>query len=52
MEPINYSKTYSFILLAEKIICTEKPESQKILDILTLEALRSMMKHDADIFNP
>ena len=34
----------SFILLAEKIISTEKPESQKLLDIVTLEALRSIMK--------
>ena len=44
-------KPISFILLAEKIISIEKPESQKILDILTLEALRSMMKKDdADTF--
>ena len=34
----------SFILLAEKIISMEKPESQKLIDILTLEAIRSMMK--------
>ena len=45
-------KPISFILLAEKIISMEKPESQKILDILTLEALRSMMKkNDANTFN-
>ena len=44
-------KPISFILLAEKIISTEKPESQKILDILTLEALRSLMKKsDANTF--
>ena len=44
-------KPISFILLAEKIISTEKPESQKILDILTLEALRSLMKNsDANTF--
>ena len=44
-------KPISFILLAEKIISIEKPESQKILDILTLEALRSMMKKgDANTF--
>ena len=44
-------KPISFILLAEKIISMEKSESQKILDILTLESLRSMMKKDdADTF--
>ena len=44
-------KPISFILLAEKIISTENPESQKILDILTLEALRSLMKKsDANTF--
>ena len=44
-------KPISFILLAEKIISTENPESQKILDILTLEALRSFMKKsDANTF--
>ena len=37
-------KSISFIYLAEKIISMEKPESQKLLDIITLEALRSMMK--------
>ena len=41
----------SFILLAEKIISMEKLESQKIMDIITLEALRSMMKkRDAGTF--
>ena len=44
-------KPISFILLAEKIISMEKPESQKIMDILTLEALRSLMKKsDANTF--
>ena len=41
----------SFISLAEKIISMEKPESQKLMDIITLEALRSMMKkNDANTF--
>ena len=44
-------KSISFILLAEKIISMEKPESQKLIDIITLEALRSMMKKsDANTF--
>ena len=44
-------KSISFILLAEKIISMEKPESQKLMDIITLEALRSMMKKsDANTF--
>ena len=37
-------KSISFIFLAEKIISMEKPESQKLIDIITLEALRSIMK--------
>ena len=37
-------KPISFIFLAEKIISMEKPESQKLMDIITLEALRSIMK--------
>ena len=41
----------SFILLAEKIISMERPESQKLMDIVTLEALRSMMKkNDTNTF--
>ena len=44
-------KSISFILLAEKIISMEKPESQKLIDIITLEALRSIMKKcDANTF--
>ena len=44
-------KSISFIFLAEKIISMEKPESQKLIDIITLEALRSMMKKsDANTF--
>ena len=44
-------KSISFILLAEKIISMEKPESQKLIDIITLEALRSMLKKsDANTF--
>ena len=44
-------KSISFIFLAEKIISMEKPESQKLMDIITLEALRSMMKKsDANTF--
>ena len=44
-------KSISFIFLAEKIISIEKPESQKLMDIITLEALRSMMKKsDANTF--
>lgn len=42
----------SFISLAEKIISTEKPVSQKLMDIVTLEALRSMMKkNDGNTFD-
>ena len=42
----------SFISLAEKIISTEKPVSQKLMDIVTLEALRSMMKkNDENTFD-
>ena len=44
-------KSISFIAIAEKIISMEKPESQKLMDIITLEALRSMMKKsDANTF--
>ncbi len=44
-------KSISFIFLAEKIISMKKPESQKLIDILTLEALRSIMKRsDANTF--
>ena len=44
-------KSISFIFLAEKIISMEKPESQKLMDIITLEALRSIMKKsDANTF--
>ena len=44
-------KSISFIFLAEKIISMEKPESQKLIDIITLEALRSIMKKsDANTF--
>ena len=44
-------KSISFIFLAEKIISIEKPENQKLMDIITLEALRSMMKKgDANTF--
>ena len=44
-------KPISFILLAEKIISMKKLENQKIMDILTLEGLRSMMKKaDTDTF--
>jgi len=44
-------KPIPFIFLAEKIISMEKPESQKLMDIITLEALRSMMKNsDANTF--
>ena len=44
-------KSISFIFLAEKIISMEKPENQKLMDIITLEALRSMMKKsDANTF--
>ena len=44
-------KSISFILLAEKIISVERPESQKLIDIITLEALRSIMKKcDANTF--
>ena len=44
-------KSISFILLAEKIISMEKPASQKLIDIITLEALRSIMKKcDANTF--
>ena len=44
------SKSISFIKLAEKIISMEKIESQKLLDIVTLEALRFILK-DNDEFN-
>ena len=44
-------KSISFIFLAEKIISMEKSESQKLMDIITLEALRSLMKKsDANTF--
>ena len=42
---------YKRQVLAEKIISIEKPESQKLMDIITLEALRSMVKkNDANTF--
>tara|TARA_Y100000996_G_scaffold382799_1_gene338294 strand:- start:63 stop:1040 length:978 start_codon:yes stop_codon:yes gene_type:complete len=48
---LNVQNSISFILLAEKIISMEKPENQKLMDIITLEALRSMMKkNDAITF--
>jgi len=44
------SKSISFIELAEKIISMEKLESQKLIDIVTLEALRFILK-DNDKLN-
>ena len=44
------SKAISFSDLAEKIISMEKIESQKLLDIVTLEALRFILK-DNDKLN-
>ena len=44
------SKSISFSDLAEKIISMEKIESQKLLDIVTLEALRFILK-DNDKLN-
>ena len=44
------SKAISFLYLAEKIISMEKIESQKLLDIITLEALRFILK-DNDQLN-
>ena len=42
---VQRSKSISFIELAEKIISTEKPEREKLIDIVTLEALRHTMKN-------
>jgi len=48
---VTVKNSISFILLAEKITSSEKPESQKLMDIVTLEALRSMMKkNNTDTF--
>ena len=43
---VNVQNSISFISLAEKIISSEKRENQKLMDIVTLEALRLMMKKD------
>ena len=43
------SKSISFIELAEKKISMEKHESQKLLDIVTLEALRFILKDNDEL---
>ena len=43
------SKSISFIELAEKIISMEKIESQKLLDIVTLEALRFILRNTGEL---
>ena len=43
------SKATSFIELAEKIISMEKIENQKLLDIVTLEALRFILKDNDEL---
>ena len=46
---VKRSKSISFIELAEKIISTEKPEREKLIDIVTLEALRYTMKNTDEL---
>ena len=46
---LRYSKSISFIELAEKIISMEKFESQKLLDIVTLEALRFILRNTDEL---
>ena len=46
---VQRSKSISFIELAEKIISTEKPETEKLIDIVTLEALRYTMKNTDEL---
>ena len=43
------SKAISFLYLAERIISVEKIESQKLLDIVTLEALRFILKDNDEL---
>ena len=43
---VTVQNSISFISLAEKIISSKKSENQKLMDIVTLEALRSIMKKD------
>ena len=46
---LRYSKSISFIELAEEIISMEKFESQKLLDIVTLEALRFILRNTDEL---